>query len=371
MPKKRKGMQARYQKSYDSKDFGGANTDIIDWGKVKDGVKFYKPKEGINKVIIVPYIIKTKNHPLVHAGDMEIRDKDYVMDLYVHRRVGPTEKDAICLKNNYGKACPLCDAAKEYRQKGDDDSYRALKASRRVYYNVLNARKMDAGLMVFSGVSHWLFEKEMIEEARSCAEGEEIIDFAGLDEGRVVKFRGSMDSLGSNEFLKFKSFDFLEREEELEAGIEEQTVSFDEFLILRDAKEMEKLLYDEDEEKGGEEEEEEKSDTGKKEKTCPEGYTFGKDFNEDDDCEDCDIRKACSKAGKKESNEKKKEREKEKEESDEERKERKREERRKKKKEEKQEKEKTPCPHGHTFGEDCDTKDECDDCDSWEECSEA
>lgn len=360
--KKKSGLSSRYQKSYDSKDAGGANTDIMNWGQVEGEVQFYKAKEGMNKLIIVPYIIKSKNHPLVHSGDMEIGNMDYVMDLYVHRRIGPTEKDAICLRLNYGKACPICDAAKEYRQKGEDEAYRALKASRRVYYNVLNARKVDNGLMVFNGVSHWLFEKEMIEEARGGSEDGEIIDFASVEKGKVVKFRGNMDNIGSNEFLKFKSFDFLEREEELDDGIEKETISFDEILILRDAKELEKLLYDEDEEESEKEEKEEKeesgrsrhkkqdsekSDSGKEKKTCPEGYTFGKDFDEDDDCEDCNVRKECKKAGKGKK------------------------EQREMKKEEKQEKEKkTPCPHGHTFGEDCDDYGECDDCESWEECSE-
>lgn len=354
---KKRGMRERYQKSYDSKDAGGANTDVIDWGKVEDGVKFYKPKEGINKLIIVPYIIKTKNHPLVHAGDMEIGDMDYMMDLYVHRRVGPTEKDAICLKLNYGKACPLCDAAKEYRQKGDDESYKALKWSRRVYYNVLNARKMDAGLMVFSGVSHFLFEKEMIEEARGGAEGEEIIDFASVDDGCVVKFRGSMDSFGGNEFLRFKSFDFLDREEDLWDGIEEETVSFDEILILRDTKEMEKLLYDEDEGEPEEEEDEKRKKSSKSRKKKPEP-------EEEEDDEEKEERLSRKKS----SSKKKRESEDEEEEDEEEEKSSKKS---SGKKSGSGKKKKTPCPHGHTFGDDCDTTDECDNCDVWEECSEA
>ena len=28
------------------------------------------------------------------------------------------------------------------------------------------------------------------------------------------------------------------------------------------------------------------------------------------------------------------------------------------------------CPHDHTFGDDCDKKDECDDCDNWDACIE-
>lgn len=363
--KKKRGMQARYQKSYDSRDAGGANTDAMDWSQIKNGVTFYKIREGINKLIIVPYIIKTGNHPLVCSGDMEIGSMDYVMDLYIHRRVGPTEKDAICLKDNYGKACPLCDKAKEYRQKGDEKSYRALKSSRRGYYNVLNARKMRDGLMVFNGVSHFLFEKEMIEEARGGTEDGEIVDFASIKDGEIVKFRAAVASIEGTEYYKFKSFDFLDREEDLWDGIEEETVSFDEIMILRDAKELEKLLYDEDEsgkDEGNKEKEEEsgrhrhkkkdseKSDTDKEKKTCPEGYTFGKDFDEDTDCDDCKIRKECSKAqkGKEESEEKEKGR--------------------KKEKEEKQGKKKTPCPHGHTFGDDCDDYNECDDCDSWNDC---
>ncbi len=329
MARKKKRLGARYDKSYETRDAGGANTSVMNWGAVEGETKFYKPKEGTNKIIIVPYIVQTENHPLVHSGDMKIGDMDYMMDLYIHRRIGPTEKDAICLKQNYGKACPICDAAKEFREKGEDESYQALKYSRRVYYNVLNARKIDNGLMIFGNVSHFLFEKELIEEARGGAEDGEIVDFAGLDEGSIIKFRGSPDSFKGQEFMKYKSFDFLEREEDLEQGIEEEAISFDKILIYRDAKELEKLLYDEEEEPDEEPEEEKEEKRTRKRKKSEE-----QDEEEEEEEKESKKKKGLDK------------------------------------KSSKKEKD-TPCPHGYKFGKDCDTEDDCDDCEIWERCSEA
>ena len=80
--KKKGGLAKRYQASYESKGSSGGKSGVMDYKKVDGDVEFFSPKEGRNRINIIPYTIKTKNHPLVRKGEFEIGDKDYVMDIF-------------------------------------------------------------------------------------------------------------------------------------------------------------------------------------------------------------------------------------------------------------------------------------------------
>ena len=122
MVNKKKGKLAkRYQASYESKGSMGGKVGVMDWKKVDGEVQFFNPVEGRNRINIIPYVIKSKNHPLVKKGEFEIGDKDYVMDVYVHRGVGPSEASVLCLKNTYGKPCPICEQSQVLRKQGKEE----------------------------------------------------------------------------------------------------------------------------------------------------------------------------------------------------------------------------------------------------------
>src|SRR5574344_3080567 len=79
--KKKGGLAKRYQASYESKGSSGGKAGVMNWGKVNGDVQFFSPAEGRNRINIIPYTIKTKNHPLVKKGEFEVGDSDYVMDV--------------------------------------------------------------------------------------------------------------------------------------------------------------------------------------------------------------------------------------------------------------------------------------------------
>lgn len=311
--RKRDSLSDRYEHSYKTKDFDNIISEIMQWSKFDGEIKFYKPKEGKNKIDIIPYIIKTKNHPLVARGKAEIGEEAYNFDVYVHRGVGPVKKDIVCLKNNYGKPCPICEMADEANENGDSEEYNALKAKRRVYYNVLNAKEPDEGVMVFSNISHFLFEKELIEEAKDCtSSGESYVNFAHIKEGYTIGFRGNPEKYKNKNYLKFKNFSFLDRDEELDESLIDEAISFDELVEVLDYKQIQAIIYgqeiDEEEEKPkrkkkvvceeDEIDEEEKPKRKKKveededeennEKECPYGHRYGKDTDSNDDCTKCE-----------------------------------------------------------------------------------
>lgn len=336
--KKTSSFAKRYESSYKSKDRGGmSKVGVMDWKKVDGDVTFFKPTVGRNRINIIPYEIKTKNHPLVKRGEMEVGDMDYVMDIYVHRGVGPTEASVICLKNTYGKPCPICEQANVLRKQGKEDEADALKASRRVFYNVQDLKEPEK-LKVFE-TSHYLFEKELIDEARDDEEGG-FVDFADIEDGKEIKFKASEDTLGSNKFFKFKSFSFEDRDEAIPSDIVDEAISFDEIMNIPSYEEVEKILFgndeednsdDEDEEEEDEEEEDEKPSKKVKKSSRP---SDDEDEEEDEDEDEEEDEKPSKKSSRKSEDDEPK----------------------------------GKCKFGHKFGRDCDEFDDCENCDMWDKC---
>ena len=323
---KKSSLSKRYQSSYESKGGNSNRNSVLDYSKVDGEIEFFSPKEGRNRINIIPYEIKTKNHPLVKKGEMEIGDIDYVMDIWVHKNVGPAEKNVICLKNTFGKPCPICEHASMLRKKGEEDEAKDLKPSRRVIYNVEDLKE-PGKVKVFES-SHYLFEKELIDEARDDEEGG-FINFADPEEGKEIKFRASKTSQGGFEFNEYKSFSFEDREEPLSKKLLAKAISFDEILNVPTSEEVEKIFFGntEDDEQEEIEEEAPKKSVETKEEIEPELETEPKKvFKKSDDEEEEKPKKPEKKSGSK-------------------------------------------CPFGHIFGDDCDNFDDCDDCDQWDKCA--
>ena len=339
MINKKSSLAKRMQVSYESKESGNTSKkDVLDYRKVDGEVTFYKPVEGKNRINIIPYEIKTKNHPLVKKGEFEIGDKDYVMDFYIHKSVGPTETSVLCLKSTYGKPCPVCELRAKLRKDGKEDEAKALKPSRRVAYNVEDLK--EPGKVKIFETSHFLFEKELIDEARDDEENG-FVDFADPEEGKEIKFRASKVSQGGFEFLEFKSFGFEDRDEEISSKLLKQAISFDEIMNVPTYDDVEKILYgaddseDEDDEpkkvsKKVEEDEESDDEEKPKKKVVEEDEVEEKkpskksdEEDEQEEVEEKPVKKSCS--GK--------------------------------------------CPYGHNFRDDCDKySDDCDKCDCWDKC---
>lgn len=355
MKNKKRGLSARYEQSYQTKDTG-ANNPVIDWRKIKGEVKFFKPKAGKNKINIIPFEIKSKNHPLVKSGIFEVGDLDYVMDIYVHRNIGPAKADVLCLRKNYGKACPICEMAEEYKKKGLQEEYESLKPSRRVFYNVQDLK--DGELKVFES-SHYLFEKELIEEARESSGNGQIVNFADPEDGKTVIFRASEQTFGKNAYFEYKSFQFVDREEELDEEVLEGAISFDQYLKVLSYDEIEKVLNgaDDDDDEDPDEDEKpakkSKDDDDEDEKPAKKGKKPAKDDDDEDDDDDDDepVKKPAKKFTKKDDDDE--------------------DEKPAKKPGKPAKKSSGECPHGHTFGDDCDEYDHCEKCDVWDACCKA
>ncbi len=244
--KKKGSLSKRYASSYDNKDSGGGSKiSVMNWRGVDKDIEFFSATQGRNRINIIPYTIKSKNHPLVRRGEFEIGEEDYLMDLFVHRGVGINQASVVCLKQNYGKPCPVCEQMNELKKMGKEKEAGELKASRRVFYNVEDVK--NPGKVQIFETSHFLFEKELIDEARDDEEGG-FIDFADVRKGKNICFRAQKVKKSNFEFTEFKSFSFQDREDPLDEDLLEEAISFDEILQVPTYEEIEKLLFGEDEE---------------------------------------------------------------------------------------------------------------------------
>lgn len=380
--KKKGGLAKRYASSYGSREGGNTSKGgVINYKKHDGEISFFSPAEGKHRINIIPYVIKSKNHPLVKSGEAEIGEKDYVLDFYSHRGVGPAEKTVLCLKNTYGKPCPICEQAAALRKAGKEKEANALKPSRRVVYNIEDLKE-PGKLKVFE-TSHYLFEKELIEEARDDDEGG-FIDFADEQEGKEIKFRASKVTKNNMEFTEFKSFSFEDRDEPIDKDLLNSAISFDELLSVPSYEEVEKILYGDDDDEDDDEkkpskksksEDDEDSDDDedyepkKSSKLKSKPVEEDEDDDEDEDDEDepeKPVQKKTSKKSVDEDDDEEPEKKPSKKIDDDE------DEEEKPKSKKKCDGDCPKCPCGHTFGKDCDEyEDDCDDCDLWDKCVKA
>jgi hypothetical protein len=298
---------------------GGFNV-CFDFGQEK--VKYYQIKKaGDHALDIIPYTIRSKNNSFVVSGDMKIGEKIHLFDYHVHRNVGPLKKTVMCPLQTSGQPCPICEEYERAKKaKGwDSEEAKALKPTRRVAYNVIDADDEDETVQIFD-VSWFLFSKQLIDEAKHQADKKHIddLDYAGLlnpADAMTVEFRNTMEKKGGFDTPEFKGFSFVPRENKYKGVV---PIDIDEYMVLKSYKELEGMLYGSDEveetpepeapveaeapRRSRREEPEAESAPRRSRrdepdedeaKACPAGMTFGKDYDTDDKCEKCDLYSEC------------------------------------------------------------------------------
>lgn len=238
-------MGKRYQQQVDTRDDGGGarKSDIINWNKAPK-LAWFKVNVGKLKFNILPFEIKSKNHPEVVKGNLKVGEYDYVLDCWAHQYLGPGKVTLLCPKKTYGKACPICDEVSRLYDDGRDKEAKQIQASRRCFFNVqpLTKEGLAESPEIFH-VSHYLFTKELMDEANACGEGKGVVEFANPDDGYLIECRAEEEKNGNNKMVVFKSFKFLERDEEVSDEVLEKCISFDEFLIVPSPEELEAAMY--------------------------------------------------------------------------------------------------------------------------------
>ncbi len=298
---------------------------------------------------IMPYEVTEDTHP-DRDDEYEIAVNGslwYKRPYWIHRNIGPNDEMVVCPTSNKQR-CPICEYRAQLLREGaewNDDSVRALKASMRNLYVVIpkKNKNYDEKIHIWD-ISQFLFQDKLNEEVQ---ENEEYETFPDLEEGYTLRVRFSEQQLGSNKFAETSRIDFVDRKKGYDEDILDEIPSLNDVLVIPSYKAIEAIFL------GG---------------MSPEEVD---DIADNLDLDDEDIEEIDDDLDEIEEEIEEEDLEEEEEEEEEEAEEEKPKPKRSSKSRRRKKKEEDQCPHGHTFGEDCDEFDECDECEIWEECIDA
>ncbi len=286
---------------------------------------------------IIPFVAGSKyptNGYNIRQGDLA-----YVLDVWVHFKVGPMNKPVVCPLKNYGFPCPVCEKRVEVlaeRGQMEKDEFKKFKKensflypSRRVMYNVIvrsDEKEEKKGIQVYE-ISHFFMEKKLQESAKK-PRGGGLIPYPDPDEGKTIwmNFALAGEDNWSVGVPQFEDRQYVITDEEIE-----NAQSLDELLVIYeydDIAEMMKVktFHVADEDSGQENNREEDppivvnrrkppvkqqeevkekvgEDSGDQVNTttgevvqsgiCPYGCEFGTDYDGYTECDTCRISDDC------------------------------------------------------------------------------
>ena len=244
-------LSGRYEQQVQSiEDKGIASSSYF---KAPAGLGYYSigdTKDGYQTVNFLPFRIGSQKHPEVAAGRAKVGDYDFVLDIFVHRGLGPGKKSFICPQKTYGKPCPVCQEVNRLYDAGQEDAARAIRASRRAIYavQVVDEKGHGEDKVRVLEVSHFGFAKDLMTTAASLLRGKGVIPFADLDGGKLVTWKCEEKTIGKNgKWQQATTFQFDDRQEEIPDSLLEQVPSLDEGLVIPTPDQLEKAMYGEDE----------------------------------------------------------------------------------------------------------------------------
>jgi hypothetical protein len=232
-----------------------------------DGDKFVAT-EGDHLIDIVPYLAGTQD-PKLDEGK-----RAYMVDVYVHQKVGVNEDSILCPSSNYrGKeySCPICEYQAKMRQSKQfsDDDIKELKPKRRVLYNVIcydNTEQEAKGVQVWEASYH-LTENEILAIARNRRGGGHV-PFADPDEGKSISFFRE----GKGASTRYKGYQFVEREEPISDEDLDAAYCLDELLDVKNYEEINEIFLPTAPEIPGEEKASSKKEDAQEEEQEKEEY---------------------------------------------------------------------------------------------------
>lgn len=297
----------------------------------KRTIHWYKPKKGINKIDILPFIVSQEWYEKLHerSGNKTgavIGDIEPSLIIPIHYMPGSGDA-MLCLKA-FGKRenCPVC--TELFNRLNNNEDYKGLQNSWRCFYNVYDYDDPDKGIQLWECAFN-NFEKWLREAIKTDTE-DGYPEYALIDEGKTIKFRGREKEFQKRTFIEAEAIEFIDRDP-YDDSIYDKVFPLDKALIIPTLKQVQEKFHGmetEDEEIEEETEkpirrsrkivdeepvEEEEVEDGADElpehhmvkrsrknledNDCPFGYNFGTDIGTKKECdEECpqETYDACS-----------------------------------------------------------------------------
>lgn len=285
-------------------------------------IKFWKPQPTKGKphvIDIIPFVAGP-NHPTKVSSPTREGTFAYVLELFVHKNVGPGKAQVVCPAKNYGNRCPICEEIDDLVRDGVEYEDIKFVAKRQCAYNVL---VMDTADTEAQGVQVWDVSYRFSEKAISGIAQDRkggYIPFANPDQrlGRSL-----MIDVDSDKYKTISGHRFELRDYDIPDEILDDAKVLDKLIKIYTYEELSTLLYGEGGKPEGETKEEgrrrslrgqskykkeEPASEGRgvgrmsrqpKEEDsnpCPIGAVYPDDFDKYGECADCPERQKCAEA---------------------------------------------------------------------------
>ena len=303
--KMKEDLKRRHRESIERTKQGQYGT-IFLRDKIPEGITFWNCKGGKHVIDIIPYECGNDD-PYAPPGTFQ-----YVLDVWVHRNIGPRDLQFVCPSYTWDKPCPVCEdlSAGDY----DDDYMQKFKAKNRTIYFIWNhdsPKEEKEGLMIWE-IAHYFMQRNLDALSESPRGGGDII-FADEQEGRMIGFQRQGTGATNTSFLAHQ---FIERDGPIPKSILDQTFPLDEIVKMRPTYEEIERAYKGKQEGSPSEEtpqeesverepvrrrpvrresEPEQEQTTSASDDCPAGGKFGIDIDGLEDCQKCEVWDDCYK----------------------------------------------------------------------------
>jgi len=216
----------------------------------------------------------------------------------------------------YGKPCPICDERTKLWKENPDEAKKLYPKRQRAFV-VDDLMEKEEGLKLFVTPDPEMkpdgfFHYELVETLKDLG-SDDVKPFDDVEDGSMITFKSKKEKLGSGGYFIFKNLSFEERKDQYDQDIIDESFQLDKMLHIPTYDEVSASFFgleDDQEDEDDEDDEPEAKEPTKsnKENTkskksnnetvndCPEGFKFGEDYDDEDECEDCEVRKSCRKA---------------------------------------------------------------------------
>lgn len=189
-------------------------------------VPFYKIREGENLIDIVQYKITNPQNPACKAG-FEVGEPDYKQIIPVHKNVGASNNEYLCVARMFGKPCPICEAQKTTWDI-DFEKAKAMYPTEYVVYNIIDLLEPEKGVQLWRISKFWVEDELQKLSAMKSKRGVPVI-YSDFEVGWSIEFYGEEKKFMNNKFMKPGNFNFVKREKQYDESILDKTYPLDKY----------------------------------------------------------------------------------------------------------------------------------------------
>lgn len=257
---------------------------------VPEGLPLFKFKKGgIYKIDIIPFIAG-KGNRYCDPGLLYF-EKTY----WVHNKLGPKQESHCCLRENFGKPCPVCEYVAELvaEHGWKHELVTGLRDKERRLFLFSDRKDTENPLQLYE-CAHYMSFGALLDTKLNTMRMDEDLDEDEIDKwwhpngGSTLKITAEESTWKNRTFYKPVDLSFVLRKEPLSQKLLKQAPCLDDLLAELSYKKLKELLYATPENAMDEDEEETPKKKGGKTKTKPQDEEEDEDEEEEEEEEEED-----------------------------------------------------------------------------------